>query len=103
MVSFSGSTLVTAVKDNVDIIKVSGVGFIVVVVIMILLGIFLDNVSDGTIPTSSAANTSIQALGTTAFAALTVMAGVFSSIEGFVLISALLKAFGINLSYGSRK
>lgn len=102
--AFNGNALIEAVKDNLGIIKISGIGFVFCIVLMVLLGILLQNVSDGTITTSSAANTSIQALGTTAFAALTTMAGVFASIAGFVLITALMKAFGIDMSFGgSRK
>lgn len=99
--AFNGNALIDAVQDNLGILKISGVGFVITIILMVLLGIILENVADGTIPTSTAANTSIQALGTTGFSALTTMAGVFASIAGFVLIAALLKMFGIDLSIGS--
>lgn len=99
--AFDSDVLIDAVKGNLGILKIAGAGFLVAIVIDVLLGIFLENVNNGTIATSSAANTSIQTLGTAALAAVTTIAGVFTAIAGFVLIVALLKAFGIDLSIGS--
>ena len=101
--AFSASALVQAVKDNSAILMLSGIGIIVAVVMLVLIGIFGGLVSDGTISVPSGVNTTIQALVTTAGTIMTTAVGVFSTLISFVVIVALLKAFGINISLGGTK
>ena len=101
--AFESKVLVTAVKDNSAILMVTGIGFIIAMVMLILVGIFGGLVSDGSISVPSGTNTTIQTMVTLAGTVLTTIVGVFSTIAGFVIIVALLKAFGINISLGKGK
>jgi len=100
--AFDANALVKAVKDNSAILMVTGVGFIIAMVLLILVGIFGGLVADGTISVPSGTNTTIQAFVTTAGTVLTTVVGVFGTIAGFVIIVALLKAFNINIGGKNR-
>ena len=101
--AFSAMALKEAVLENLDILKVSGIGFLVAMVIMVIIGIFAGLVSAGTISVPSGTNTTIQAFATTAGTVLTTIVGVFGTIASFVIIVAILKAFGIELNLGSNR
>ena len=100
---FDTKQLVTAIQDVKGILLASGVAFIIAIVLLILVGVFGGLVSDGSIVVPSATNTTIQAIVTLAGTILTTTLGVITSIVGFVIIFVLLKAFGINISVGSKR
>lgn len=101
--AFDTKQLVTAIQDVKGILMVTGVAFIIAMVMLILIGVFGGLVGDGTISVPEATNTTIQAFVTLAGTVLTVGLGVITSIIGFVIIFVLLKAFNININTGSNK
>lgn len=97
MGTFSGKSLVDSIKNNKEILMITGVGFIVGMVLYLIIGIFAGLVADGTIAVPSEINTTIQGYATTAGTVFTTILAVFGTIAGFVIIVAMLSAFGIKL------
>lgn len=82
-----------------------GVSVLVYIILLIIVGVFANLVAEGTIDTTAAVNTAVQAtlttmitIGTAGFAALL-------TIAGFIVIGVLLVLFGpmIGLNIGSGK
>ena len=103
MASFSGKSLVDAIKSNREILMITGIGFVTAMVLYLIIGIFAGLVADGTISVPTDINTTIQAFATTAGTVFTTILAVFGTIAGFVIIVAMLQAFGIKLDMGGKK
>lgn len=100
---FDTRLLVQAIKDVKDILMISGLSFIVAMIMLIIVGVFGGLVAAGTISVPSGTNTTIQTLVTLAGTVLSATLAVITTIVGFVIIFVLLKAFNINISAGSNK
>ncbi len=102
--AFNSSALKDAVSENAGILKVTGIGILVAIVLLVIVGVMGGLVSDGTISVPAGTNTTIQGIVTQAGTIFTTIIGVFATIAGFVVIVALMKAFGVDISLsGGRK
>jgi len=73
------------------------------IVLLVVIGTFGGLVNSGTISVPSGTNTTIQAIVTLAGTIFTTIIGVFSTIAGFVIIVALMRAFGLELNLGGNR
>ena len=82
-----------------------GIAVIVYIVLLIVVGIFAELVSDGTIDVPSAVNTSIQAVVTSMLAIGVIVFAALTTIAGFIVIAVLLAIFGpmLGINFGSSK
>lgn len=98
--------IVDAFKEAKPILLALGIAVVVYLVLLIVVGIFVNLISDGTVAVPTAVNTSANTLlatmtsiGTVVFTALTV-------VGGFIVIGVVLSLFGpmlgLNL-FGGKK
>ncbi|MDH4127279.1 MAG: hypothetical protein OEV44_00885 [Spirochaetota bacterium] len=101
--AFNARALMDSAKQNTGLMQVAGIGTLIAVVLLVIVGIFGGLVADGTISVPSTTNTTIQTIITAFGAMMIVGIAVFTTLFGFVLIVALLAAFGISFSLGGSK
>ncbi len=96
--AFNGKALVEAAKENLGLLQVAGVGVIAGIFLMVIADLIANNIPD----VSSATNTTIQGYLTTLGTVGGTIIAVFGTLAGFVLIVAIMRAFGIELNVGKR-
>jgi len=96
--AFNGKALVEAAKENLGLLQVAGVGVLVGIILMVVADLIANNITG----VSSATNTTIQGFLTQLGTVGTSIIGVFGTLAGFVLVVAIMRAFGVEISLGKR-
>jgi hypothetical protein len=86
--------LVRGGKGLKDLIPVVTGVFLGLMIMLIVAGVFTENVSDGTISVPAGTNTSIAAVNTAAGTASATATSAVTTILGFVVLAVILVIFG---------
>ena len=103
MGKFNAKALMDSAKQNTGLMQVAGIGSLIAIVLLVIVGVFGGLVNNGTISVPAGTNTTIQTIVTAVGALMIVGIGVFTTLFGFVIVVALLAAFGISFSLGGSK
>ena len=98
-------SIVNAFKSAKPLLLALGVSVIVYIVLLIVVGIFVQLIVAGTIAVPEAVNASAQTLLTTMIAIGTVIFAALTTVAGFIVIWVLIALFGpmLGIDFGGSK